>query len=463
MDEILLEVGLILALILLNGFFAAAEIAVVSARKSRLQALAANDGHPGARRVLAFQQDPGRFLSTVQIGITLVGTLASAIGGASVVRFMEPRLAALPWPAAYAEIAALLLVVGVIAYLSLVLGELVPKKLALRRAVALAMTLSAPLDQLSRLTHPLVWVLTRSSDLVLRLFPAREEMEAGVTDEEILAMLREGVAAGAFHPSEQTLVQGIFRFADRQVQEIMKPRTDIIAVAADTPLAQVLDLARQQGYTRYPVYEGDLDHIVGVVHVKELLLHGDNPQRPVGEVARPPALVPASLRLIEMLRQFQQAGTHLAVVLDEYGGTAGLVTLEDLLEEIVGRIEDEYPHPEPALQRYPDGTLVVPGTLAIDDLAEMLGVALPEKAPYETVAGLILYSLGHIPQPGEEVMYQGYRLIVQEMEARRIRQVVIAPLSHGKESEHEEKEGQRLAEVAVHGRGFAGGTLHDRR
>ncbi|HIQ04248.1 MAG TPA: HlyC/CorC family transporter [Anaerolineae bacterium] len=440
MDEILLEASMILALVLLNGFFAAAEIAVVSARKSRLQALAAA-GHPGARRVLALRQDPGRFLSTVQIGITLVGTLAAAIGGASAVRFLVPWLAALPWPwlVAYAEVAALLLVVGVIAYLSLVLGELVPKELALRQAVALAMTLSAPLDRLSRLTHPLVWVLTRSSGLVLRLFPMRGDTEAGVTDEEILAMLREGVAAGAFHPSEQTLVQGIFRFADRQVQEIMKPRTDMTAVAADTPLAQVLDLARKRGYTRYPVYEGDLDHIVGVVHVKDLLLHGDDLQQPVGEVAREPLLVPESLRLIELLHQFQEAGAHLAIVLDEYGGTAGLVTLEDLLEEIVGRIEDEYPHPEPELKRYPDGTLVVPGTLPIDDLAEVLGVVPSEKAPYETVAGLILHSLGRIPQPGEEVVYQGYRLVVQDMEARRIRHVVIVPLSREEESEHEKK------------------------
>ncbi len=226
MDEILLEVSLILALILLNGFFAAAEIAVVSARRSRLQVLAA-EGHPGAQRVLALQQDPSRFLSTVQIGITLVGALASAIGGASVVRFLEPRLAALPlpWSAAYVEAVALLLVVAVISYLSLVVGELVPKKLALRRAVALAITLSVPLDWLSRLAHPLVWILTRSSDLILRLviglsdllFPTEEEEELGVTDEEILAMLREGVAAGAFHPSEQALVQGIFRFADRRV------------------------------------------------------------------------------------------------------------------------------------------------------------------------------------------------------------------------------------------------------
>ncbi len=431
MDELLLEAGLILALILLNGFFAAAEIAVVSARRSRLQALAAA-GHPGARRVLALREDPGRFLSTVQVGITLVGTLAAAIGGASVVRLLAPRLAALPvpWLAAYAEAVALLLVVGVIAYLSLVLGELVPKELALRRAVTLAITLSAPLDRLARLTYPLVWVLARSSGLVLRLLGAREETEAAVTDEEVLAVLREGVAAGAFHPSEQTLVQSIFRFADRQVREIMRPRTDITAVAADTPLAQVLDLARQRGYSRYPVYQGDLDHIVGLVHVKDLLLSGDDLQRPVGEVARPPMLVPSSLHLIELLRQFQQAGTHLAIVLDEYGGTAGLVTLEDLLEEIVGSIEDEYPHPEPKFERYPDGTLVVAGTLPIYELTEVLGVALPEEAPYETVAGFILHSLGHIPQPGEEVVYQGYRLVVQDMEARRIRRVVIAPLPH---------------------------------
>ena len=432
MDEILLETSLILVLILLNGFFAAAEIAVVSARKSRLQALAAA-GHPGAQRALALRQDPGRFLSTVQIGITLVGTLAAAIGGASAVRFLVPWLAGLPWLKAYAEVVALLLVVSAITYLALVLGELVPKELALRQAVPLAMALSGPLDRLSRLTHPLVWILTQSSGLVLRLFPTREDAGAGVTDEEILAMLREGVAAGAFHPSEQTLVQGIFRFADRQVQDIMTPRTDITAVSADSSLAQVLDLARQQGYTRYPVYEGDLDHITGVIHIKELLLYGGDLQRPVGEVAREPLLVPKSLRLIELLHRFQQASAHLAIVLDEYGGTAGLVTLEDLLEEIVGRIEDEYPHPEPEIERRPDGTLIVPGTLSIDELAELLGVTLPERAPYETVAGFILHSLGHIPQPGEEVVYQGYRLVVQEMEARRIRQVLITSLSCGKE------------------------------
>lgn len=440
MDEIFLEASLILILILLNGFFAAAEIAVISARRGRLQALAAG-GHLAAQRALALRQDPSRFLSTVQIGITLVGTLASAVGGASVVRFLEPRLAALPlpWPAIYAEIAALLLVVVAISYLTLILGELVPKELALRQNVALAMTLSGPLDRLSRLAHPLVWILGRSSGLVLRLvealLPAQGEAEDEVTDEEILTMLREGVAEGAFHPWEPTLVQGVFRFADRQVQEIMKPRTDITAVSADTPLAQVLDLVRQRGYTRYPVYEGNLDHIVGVVHTKELLLQCHNLQQQVKDVAREPLLAPGSLRLIEMLRQFQQAGAHLAIVLDEYGGTDGLVTLEDLLEEIIGSTEDEYPHPEPVLKRHPDGKLTVPGTLSVYDLAETLGMAQPEKAPYDTVAGLILYSLGHIPQPGEEIVYEGYRLVVQEIKARRIKQVVIVPLSHKEDDE----------------------------
>ncbi|MCB0162926.1 MAG: HlyC/CorC family transporter [Anaerolineae bacterium] len=446
MDEIILEMSLILALILLNGFFAATELAVVSARTSHLQTLA-NAGHHKARRVLALQQDPARFLSTVQIGITLIGTLASAIGGASVVRFLESRLAVLPlpWPAIYIEMATLLLVVAVISYLSLVLGELVPKELALRRTVVVAMMLSGPVDWLSRLAHPLVWVLTRSSGLVLRLvmnlitpFFGREEAEAGVTDEEVLTMLGEGVAAGTFHPFEQTLVHGVFRFADRRVQEIMKPRIDIIAVAADTPLAQVLELTHQQGYTRYPVYEGDLDHIIGLAHIKDLLLD-NNLQRQVKEVARKPLLVPESLRLIEMLRRFQRAGTHLAIVLDEYGGTAGLVTLEDLLEEIVGSIEDEHPHPESELRHYPDGTLIVPGTLSIHDLAEALGVVLPEKSPYETVAGFILHSLGYIPQSGEEVVYEGYKLAVQEREGQRIKQVVIAPLSRKEESGHTDR------------------------
>jgi putative hemolysin len=448
MNSIFLEVSLILALILLNGFFAAAEIAVVSARRGRLQALAAG-GHPGARQALALQQDPGRFLSTVQIGITLGATLASVIGGASIVRFLEPRLKALPLPlpAVYVELAAVLLVVVAIWYFTMVLGELVPKEFALRRAVALAMSLSGPLDRLSRLVHPLVWVLTQSSGLVLRLveipFPTRGNAEGAVTDAEILAMLREGVATGAFHSAEQTLVQGVFNFADRQVQDVMKPRPEITAVPADKPLAQVLDLARQRGYSRFPVYEDDLDHIVGVVHIKELLLRCGDLQQPVREIAQEPLLVPGSLRLVELLRRFQQAGAHLAIVLDEFGGTAGMITLEDLLEEIVGSIEDEYAHPEPVLKRHANGRLTVPGTLSLPELAVLLGKTLPDFHPYTTVAGLILHRLGHIPQPGEEVMCEGHRLVVQEMKTRRITQVSIIAPSQGQE----DRRGDRYTET----------------
>ncbi|MCI0772405.1 MAG: HlyC/CorC family transporter [Chloroflexi bacterium] len=431
MEEILLEVSLILILILVNGFFAAAEISVVSSSRSRLQAMAAAD-HSGARRVLALRGDPGRFLSTVQIGITLVGTLASAIGGASVVRFLEFRLAAmsLPWPSAYTELGALLLVVVVISYFSLVLGELVPKELALRRPIDLAIRLSVPIARLSRLVHPLVWTLVKSSGLILKLFPRWKESEERVTDEEVLALLREGVAAGAFHPTEQTLVQGIFRFADKRVQEIMLPRTSIAAVPADSNLTQILELARQRGYSRYPVYEDDIDQIVGVAHVKDLL-RNDDLQRPVREVAREPLLVPGSLRLIEMLHRFQRAGSHLAIVLDKYGGTAGLVTLEDLMEEIVGSIEDEYPHPEPKLERYPDDVLIVPGTLSINDLGVALGLNLPVKLPYDTVAGFMLHFLGYIPHPGDKIDYGKFQFMVQEMDARRIKRVRIAPLADG--------------------------------
>jgi len=431
MEEVLLEVTLILILILVNGFFAAAEISVVSSSRSRLQAMAAADD-TGARRVLALRGDPGRFLSTVQIGITLVGTLASAIGGASVVRFLEHRLAALPlpWPMVYTELAALLLVVVVISYFSLVLGELVPKELALRRPVDVAIRLSAPVVRLARLMHPLVWILTKSSGLILKLFSRWEKSEDRVTDEEVLALLREGVAAGAFHPTEQTLVQGIFRFADKRVQEIMLPRTSIAAVPADSNLTQILELAGQRGYSRYPLYENDLDQIVGVVHVKDLL-RNDDLQRPASEVAREPLLVPGSLRLIEMLRRFQRADSHMAIVLDEYGGTAGLVTLEDLMEEIVGSIEDEYPHPEPKLERYLGDVLIVPGILSISELRAVLGLNLPVKLPYDTVAGFILESLGYIPQPGDKINYGGYQFVVQEMEARQIKRVRIAPFSDG--------------------------------
>lgn len=441
-DEILLEFTLILILILVNGFFAAAEISVVSSSRSRLKAMAAAD-HSGARRVLAMRGDPGRFLSTVQIGITLVGTLASAIGGASVVRFLEPQLAALslPWPMAYTELGALLIVVVVISYFSLVLGELVPKELALRRPIDLAISLSAPIARLSRLVHPLVWVLTQSSGLILKLFSRWEESEDRVTDEEVLALLREGVDAGAFHPTEQTLVQGIFRFADKRVQEIMLPRTSIAAVPANSNLTEILEVARQRGYSRYPLYEDDLDQIVGVAHVKDLL-RNDGLERPASEIAREPLLVPGSLRLIEMLHRFQQAGSHLAIVLDEYGGTAGLVTLEDLMEEIVGSIEDEYPHPEPKLERYSDDVLVVPGTLSISDLGAALGLTLPVKLPYDTVAGFILETLGYIPQSGDQFIYGKYQFMVQEMDAQRIKRVRITPLADGEPNENQERMGQ---------------------
>ena len=441
-DEILLEFTLILILILVNGFFAAAEISVVSSSRIRLKAMAAAN-HSGARRVLALRGDPGRFLSTVQIGITLVGTLASAIGGASVVRFLEPRLAALslPWPMAYTELGALLIVVVVISYFSLVLGELVPKELALRRPIDLAISLSAPIARLSRLVNPLVWVLTQSSGLILKLFSRWEESEDRVTDEEVLALLREGVDAGAFHPTEQTLVQGIFRFADKRVQEIMLPRTSIAAVPASSNLTEILEVARQRGYSRYPLYEDDLDQIVGVAHVKDLL-RNDDLERPASEVAREPLLVPGSLRLIEMLHRFQQAGSHLAIVLDEYGGTAGLVTLEDLMEEIVGSIEDEYPHPEPKLERYPGDVLVVPGTLSISELGEALGLNFPVKLPFDTVAGFILESLGYIPKSGDRMNYGGYQFVVQEMDVRQIKRVRIAPSADGEQIANQDRKGQ---------------------
>ncbi|GMR11502.1 MAG: hemolysin family protein [Anaerolineae bacterium] len=444
MEEVLLEVTLILILILVNGFFAAAEISVISSSRSRLQAMAAAD-HGGARRVLALRGDPGRFLSTVQIGITLIGTLASAIGGASVVRFLEYRLAAfsLPWPMAYTELGALLLVVVVISYFSLVLGELVPKELALRRPIDLAIRLSAPIARLSRLVHPLVWFLTQSSGLILKLFSRWQESEDRVTDEEVLALLREGVAAGAFHPTEQTLVQGIFRFADKRVQEIMLPRTSITAVPANSNLTQIFELARQRGYSRYPLYEDDLDQIVGIVHVKDLL-RNDDPQRRARELARDPLLVPGSLRLIDMLRRFQRAGSHMAIVLDEYGGTAGLVTLEDLMEEIVGSIEDEYPHPGPELERYPGDVLIVPGTLSISELGAALDLNLPVKLPYDTVSGFILESLGYIPQPGDKINYGGYQFLVQEMDARRIKRVRIAPKADGEQGERQDRRGQAV-------------------
>jgi putative hemolysin len=223
----------------------------------------------------------------------------------------------------------------------------------------------------------------------------------------------------------------------------MLPRTSITAVPVNSDLAQILELARQRGYSRYPLYEEDLDQIVGIVHVKDLL-RNDDPQRRARELARDPLLVPSSLRLIELLRRFQRAGSHLAIVLDEYGGTAGLVTLEDLMEEIVGSIEDEYPHPGPELERYPGDVLIVPGTLSISELGAALDLNLPVKLPYDTVSGFILESLGYIPRPGDKTNYGGYQFLVQEMDARRIKSVRIAPMPDGEQGEHEDRRGQAI-------------------
>jgi putative hemolysin len=419
-----LEPILIFALILANGFFAAAEIAIITTRKSRIEALLER-GVKSAAAVARLKNDPDRFLATVQIGVTLVGSLASAIGGAAAIGYLQPKIAA--WPLSFGPrwslLIAIIIVVLPISYLSLVLGELVPKSLALRYSEQIAGLVARPIDFLSRKTSFLVKTLTGSSNAVLWIFGGKENEGASfISVDEVKSLIREGAAKGIFNETEKELIHSVFEFADTPVKAVMVPRTEIHALEIHASLTEVAKSFVESGFSRIPVYEAELDRVVGILYNKDIFKAlQENADFRIRDHLHPAYFVPSSLRISELLKQLQRRRLAMALVVNEFGEVEGLATLEDLLEEIVGEIRDEYDREERGpVERLPDGSMVIQGSALLKNLKSDFNLPFDESPDYHTLAGFVLAKLERIPRSGERVEHDGYRLTIVDMEGRRI-------------------------------------------
>lgn len=417
------EAILIIILILVNGFFSGGEIAVISAQRSKLDKLAQAGSHSAAI-ANQLKEDPDRFLATVQIGVTVVGVLASAVGGVVAIESLKPLIQAIPfWPfKRFGEVISIGIVVIVITYAMLVLGELVPKGLAIRYAEGVACFVARPIDLLSRVSSAFVRLLTTSTNLVLRPFGVKGiEERAFISEEEIKYFIKEGRTKGIFEETEEALIHGVFEFADTTVKEVMVPKHKFNAIEVDTPPEKVLDFIVESGFSRYPVYRERLEDIVGILYNKDIFKVMEE-KRPIiiQEILRPPYFVPNTILISRLLREMQRRRIHMAIVVNEHGEVDGLVTIEDLLEEIVGEIEDEYDiEKEGLVERLRDGTMIIDASTSLRDLRDV-GLPFEESEEFNTLAGFMLSKLQRIPRGGEFVIHQGYRFTIVDVEGRRI-------------------------------------------
>jgi len=428
-QDVGIELTVIVLLILLNAMFAAAEIAIVSVRRSRLRHLAEEERNSSAIRVERLLQQPARFLATIQIAVTLAGFFASAVGAVSLVVVMTSWLSSLPvpWIASNAYGIAFVLVTLFISFVTLLFGELVPKNLAITNAEPVALRLARPVELVARVAAPLVWVLTACTNLVMRLTgnPTGARVNP-ITEEEIMAMVASGEEEGVVEPTERKLIDEVFEFGDTLVEEVMVPRVDVRALPKEATLAQARQAVVETGHTRLPVYDGNLDNIIGVIHAKDLLsalppqATPEEIDRPVTTIMRRAYHVPASKRTAELLPELQRQQLHMAVVVDEYGGTAGIVTLDNLLEEIVGPIRDEYDaREEPEIQQVAEGEVLVAGGADLEDVSAAVGVDL-ETEGVDTIGGLVYARLGRIPNEGDKVELPDAVVEVVSMRGRRV-------------------------------------------
>ncbi len=425
------EIAIILVLILANGVFAAAEIAVVSARRGRLEQ-EAERGRYGAQVALDLAENPNHFLSTVQVGITLIGTLAAAFGGARLAQVVAGLLETVPALASYAQSIALGLVVILISYISLIIGELVPKRLALQSAEGIAIRLAPLMRFLGRLTGPIVGFLTFSSEMVLRLLGRQNVEETPITEDDVLALVREGTEEGSLEAAEADLISSVFTFTQRTVRTIMTPRTQVVAVDVATPMSEALQIVTNSGFSRVPVYDGTLDRVVGILHVRDLLRAiGQSPTPELRSLIRTPIYIPEGQRAVIAFQQLKQQRSGLAMVVDEYGQIAGIVTMEDVLEELVGDISDEGQPAEDPIVRRDDGTYLIDGLLPFVDLQDELNVpsaeAIQETHDFETVAGFVIALLGRMPVVGDTVEWEHYRFEVLDLDGHRIDKLLLRP------------------------------------
>jgi putative hemolysin len=423
-----LELFVVAGLILLNGFFACAELAIVNTRRSRIAQLA-EEGDPRARLIQGFQEDSERFLATIQIGVTVAGASAAALSGAAAVESLKPLLLAIPLPymQTLAEPIAVGSVILVISYLSLILGELVPKVLALRNPEPLALYVARPLEWFSKVAAWGIRPLTLSSRLVLRLLgKAGQAEKVFISAEEINLLIREGQEKGVFDKAEQELIRSVFEFTDTSVKEVMIPRPKMCAIEIDTPIPALLRYCDENKFSRYPVYRKELNDLRGILYQKDLLSRvASGKAFSLAELLHPVYYVPESMKVSLLLKEMQRRRIHMAIVVNEYGSLEGLVTLEDLIEEIVGEIQDEYDIEEKAVERLKDGAYIIDASMSVRDLAEQYGLPIPAAPDYETLSGFIIHHIQGLPRGGEVIYHGGYKFTVVDLGERRVAKVKV--------------------------------------
>jgi magnesium and cobalt exporter, CNNM family len=419
----------IVLLILANGLFAMSEMALISARKARLER-EATFGIRGARIALELANAPANFLSTVQVGITLVGILAGAFGGATVAEKISEKLKGIPWTAPYSQAIGIGVVVVGIAYLSLIIGELVPKRLALNHAERIAIVVSRPMQFLSKVASPVVRLLNVSTDLVLRLLGIRPSAEPPVTEEEVKILIDQGTRAGVFEQAEKEIVDRVFRLSDQRVGALMTPRTDIVWLDVNDTTENIIREVTTSGYSRFPVGQDSLDNVLGTVRTKDLLAqYVAGQQLDLKGALRPPLFAPETMRAMKMLESFKVSARHIALVIDEYGGVQGLVTHHNVLEAIVGDIAlVTNPAERQAVQRE-DGSWLIDGMLTLDEFKPIFQLTqLPgeEQGDYHTMGGFVMSQIGRIPVEGDHFEIGGLRFEVVDMDERRVDKLLVA-------------------------------------
>ncbi len=437
MQELFGDVFFIAILILLNGYLAGTEIAVVTARKSRVQQMA-ESGKRNAKILLRLKENPDRFLATIQIGITGVSVLASAVGGAAAVEVIKPALQTVPIKAISiaAEPLAIGIVVVLITYFSVIFGELVPKSIALMHPETVGLWTARTIDAFSKVASIFVKFLTFSTSLVLSPFGRKPFSErAYITEEEVRMLIKEGGKHGVFESAEEKILQSIFEFTDMSAKEVMVPDIQIVAIPIDKSPMEIRSIIEEEQFSRYPVYGKDLNDIRGILYAKDFLtLLTKTGQVDIRKIIKSPFFIPETMKISLLLREMQRRRTHIALVVDEYGGISGLVTIEDLLEEIVGEIRDEHDVESPVVL-LKDGTLLIDASISLRDLKEDHSIPLPESPEYETLGGFLMTALQKIPIMGDKVEVEGKRFSIIEMVGQRISKVKLEKLPEPPEEE----------------------------
>lgn len=420
-----LEIFLISIFILINGFFAASEIAVVTIRRTRIKQLV-DERKRNAEILDKLRQSPDRFLATIQIGVTLAGSLASAIGGVAAVEVIKPVLSSIPvsFISASGEAIAIGIVVIFITYFSLIFGELIPKSIALSNPEGIALATAPLINRFSKLAAVFVGILTASTNILLRPFGKKAFTERGyISEEEVKLLIEEGRDRGIFESEEKELIHSVFEFTDTSVKEVMIPSPQMVVLGINMSVEEIKNIISEEKFSRYPVIGKDINDIRGILYAKDFYnILSKTGIIEIQKIIKPPLFVPETMKISILLREMQKKRVHLAIVIDEYGAVSGLVTLEDLLEEIVGEIRDEYDVESPVI-RLSDGTVIIDASTSVRDLNEDYNIGIPESPEYETLGGFIVTHMQRIPKTGDTIEMDDKRLRVIEMVGQRIAKV----------------------------------------